>query len=138
MMVPQHKLEEDVPDYNAGFSLLSDDVKEKKLEEQDAPCPQVSVALCCHLGGGAGGESPRYKGKDAWDPGGKDEGILIPNHSELQYYLSLLNQQLPIERQMVPKLLDMLNAEIVLRHSTPRWWRMPPTASATPTSTSGC
>lgn len=44
----------------------------------------------------------------------KGEGILITNHSELQYYLSLLNQQLPIESQMVSKLSDMLNAEIVL------------------------
>ena len=42
------------------------------------------------------------------------EGILITNHSELQYYLSLMNQQLPIESQMVARLTDMLNAEIVL------------------------
>lgn len=42
------------------------------------------------------------------------EGILITNHGELQYYLSLLNQQLPIESQMISKLPDMLNAEIVL------------------------
>uniref|UniRef100_A0A3Q2ZMJ6 U5 small nuclear ribonucleoprotein 200 kDa helicase n=1 Tax=Kryptolebias marmoratus TaxID=37003 RepID=A0A3Q2ZMJ6_KRYMA len=44
----------------------------------------------------------------------KGEGILITSHGELQYYLSLLNQQLPIESQMVAKLPDMLNAEIVL------------------------
>ncbi|XP_030593292.1 U5 small nuclear ribonucleoprotein 200 kDa helicase [Archocentrus centrarchus] len=44
----------------------------------------------------------------------KGEGILITSHGELQYYLSLLNQQLPIESQMVGKLSDMLNAEIVL------------------------
>lgn len=44
----------------------------------------------------------------------KGEGILITNHSELQYYLSLLNQQLPIESQLISKLADMLNAEIVL------------------------
>uniref|UniRef100_A0A672R2G9 U5 small nuclear ribonucleoprotein 200 kDa helicase n=1 Tax=Sinocyclocheilus grahami TaxID=75366 RepID=A0A672R2G9_SINGR len=44
----------------------------------------------------------------------KGEGILITSHGELQYYLSLLNQQLPIESQMVTKLPDMLNAEIVL------------------------
>jgi len=44
----------------------------------------------------------------------KGEGILITNHSELQYYLSLMNQQLPIESQLVGKLADMLNAEIVL------------------------
>jgi len=42
------------------------------------------------------------------------EGIIITNHSELQYYLSLLNQQLPIESQFVSKLVDNLNAEIVL------------------------
>lgn len=44
----------------------------------------------------------------------KGEGILITNHSELQYYLSLLNQQLPIESQMISKLPDVLNAEVVL------------------------
>jgi replicative superfamily II helicase len=38
----------------------------------------------------------------------------ITNHSELQYYLSLLNQQLPIESQFVLKLTDNLNVEIVL------------------------
>ncbi|PWN88119.1 putative ATP dependent RNA helicase, partial [Acaromyces ingoldii] len=42
------------------------------------------------------------------------EGIIITNHGELQYYLSLLNQQLPIESQLVSKLADNLNAEIVL------------------------
>ncbi|KIY53142.1 putative RNA helicase [Fistulina hepatica ATCC 64428] len=41
------------------------------------------------------------------------EGVIITNHSELQYYLSLLNQQLPIESQFVSKLADNLNAEIV-------------------------
>ncbi|KAM4746825.1 U5 small nuclear ribonucleoprotein 200 kDa helicase [Rhinophrynus dorsalis] len=44
----------------------------------------------------------------------KGEGILITSHGELQYYLSLLNQQLPIESQVVTKLPDMLNAEVVL------------------------
>lgn len=43
----------------------------------------------------------------------KGEGILITNHSELQYYLSLLNQQLPVESQMIAHLADNLNAEIV-------------------------
>jgi pre-mRNA-splicing helicase BRR2 len=43
------------------------------------------------------------------------EGIIITNwHLELQYYLSLLNQQLPIESQFVSKLTDNLNTEIVL------------------------
>ena len=44
----------------------------------------------------------------------KGEGILITNHSELQYYLSLMNQQLPVESQFISKLADQLNAEIVL------------------------
>ncbi|GAA6043916.1 hypothetical protein JCM8097_004108 [Rhodosporidiobolus ruineniae] len=42
------------------------------------------------------------------------EGIIITNHEELQYYLSMMNQQLPIESQFVKKLADNLNAEIVL------------------------
>lgn len=42
------------------------------------------------------------------------EGIIITSHAELQYYLSLLNQQLPIESQYITKLADHLNAEIVL------------------------
>ena len=42
------------------------------------------------------------------------EGIIITSQSEIQYYLSLLNQQLPIESQFVSRLADNLNAEIVL------------------------
>ena len=42
------------------------------------------------------------------------EGIIITTQSEIQYYLSLMNQQLPIESQFVSKLADNLNAEIVL------------------------
>lgn len=42
------------------------------------------------------------------------EGIIITSQNEMQYYLSLLNQQLPIESQFVSKLADNLNAEIVL------------------------
>ncbi|XP_019185003.1 PREDICTED: DExH-box ATP-dependent RNA helicase DExH12-like [Ipomoea nil] len=42
------------------------------------------------------------------------EGIIITGHSELQYYLSLMNQQLPIESQFISQLADQLNAEIVL------------------------
>ncbi|KAI9830786.1 MAG: DEIH-box ATPase [Phylliscum demangeonii] len=42
------------------------------------------------------------------------EGIIITTQSELQYYLSLLNQQLPIESQFISKLADNLNAEVVL------------------------
>lgn len=43
----------------------------------------------------------------------KGEGILITTNQELQYYLSLLNEQLPVESQYVSKLADNLNAEIV-------------------------
>ena len=42
------------------------------------------------------------------------EGIILTQHSELQYYLSLMNQQLPIESQFVKRLPDMLNAEVAL------------------------
>lgn len=42
------------------------------------------------------------------------EGIIITTQTEIQYYLSLMNQQLPIESQFVSKLADNLNAEIVL------------------------
>lgn len=42
------------------------------------------------------------------------EGIIITTQSEMQYYLSLLNQQLPIESQFIRKLADNLNAEVVL------------------------
>jgi len=44
----------------------------------------------------------------------KGEGILLTNHSELQFYLSLMNQQLPIESQFLARLADNLNAEVVL------------------------
>uniref|UniRef100_A0A0N4YVM1 Activating signal cointegrator 1 complex subunit 3 (inferred by orthology to a zebrafish protein) n=1 Tax=Nippostrongylus brasiliensis TaxID=27835 RepID=A0A0N4YVM1_NIPBR len=51
-------------------------------------------------------------GRPQYDSKGK--GILITNHSELQFYLSLMNQQLPVESQMIGRLPDMLNAEVVL------------------------
>ena len=38
----------------------------------------------------------------------------IAGHQELQFYLSLFNQQLPIESQYVKTIPDNLNAEIVL------------------------
>lgn len=50
-------------------------------------------------------------GRPQYDKQG--EGILITTHAELQYYLSLLNEQLPVESQYVSKLADNLNAEIV-------------------------
>ncbi|KAK9476419.1 Sec63 Brl domain-containing protein [Lipomyces japonicus] len=51
-------------------------------------------------------------GRPKFDVSG--EGIIITAHSELQYYLSLMNQQLPIESQFMSKLADNLNAEVVL------------------------
>eukprot|EP00047_Mylnosiga_fluctuans_P022270 m.116969 g.116969 ORF g.116969 m.116969 type:complete len:2124 (+) comp9197_c0_seq4:160-6531(+) len=43
----------------------------------------------------------------------RGEGVLITTHNELQYYLSLLNEQLPVESQFIGSLADNLNAEIV-------------------------
>ena len=40
------------------------------------------------------------------------EGIIITTQAEIQYYLSLMNQQLPIESQLVSKLADNMNAEL--------------------------
>lgn len=40
-------------------------------------------------------------------------GIIITDHANLSFYLSLLNQQLPIESQLVKELPNVLNAEIV-------------------------
>ncbi|ORM42239.1 U5 small nuclear ribonucleoprotein helicase [Babesia sp. Xinjiang] len=51
-------------------------------------------------------------GRPQFDKEGK--GIIITAHSKLQFYLSLNNQQLPIESQLVSNLPDLLNAEIVL------------------------
>ena len=42
------------------------------------------------------------------------EAHLITTHRELKYYVPLLNDQLPIESQLISKLHDSLNAEIVL------------------------
>lgn len=41
-------------------------------------------------------------------------GIVMTAHSELQFYLSLMNLQLPVESQLIKSLPDHLNAEIVL------------------------
>ncbi|XP_024003677.1 DExH-box ATP-dependent RNA helicase DExH13 isoform X2 [Eutrema salsugineum] len=51
-------------------------------------------------------------GRPQYDQHG--EGIIITGYSELQYYLRLMNEQLPIESQFISKLADQLNAEIVL------------------------
>ncbi|EDO07662.1 sec63 domain containing protein [Babesia bovis T2Bo] len=57
-------------------------------------------------------------GRPQYDKEGK--GIIITSHSKLQFYLSLNNQQLPIESQLVTTLPDLLNAEIVLGNITTR------------------
>ncbi|CAM9017925.1 unnamed protein product [Wickerhamomyces anomalus] len=51
-------------------------------------------------------------GRPRYDESG--EGIIITSQSEIQYYLAVLNQQLPIESQLMGKLADNLNAEITL------------------------
>ncbi|ODQ66264.1 Sec63-domain-containing protein [Nadsonia fulvescens var. elongata DSM 6958] len=51
-------------------------------------------------------------GRPRYDVSG--EGVIITTHSELNYYMSLINQQLPIESQLMSKLADSMNAEIVL------------------------
>lgn len=42
------------------------------------------------------------------------EGIIITGRAELQFYLSLFNQQLYIESQLISQLPNALNAEVVL------------------------
>ena len=51
-------------------------------------------------------------GRPQYDSEG--EGIILTQHSELQYYLSLMNLQLPVESQLVESLPDHMNAEIAL------------------------
>ena len=51
-------------------------------------------------------------GRPQYDTEG--EGIIITNHSELQYYLSMNNMQLPIESQLISQLADQMCAEVVL------------------------
>ena len=51
-------------------------------------------------------------GRPQYDSEG--EGIIMTQHSELQYYLSLTNLQLPVESQLIKTLPDHMNAEIVL------------------------
>nr|PVC53469.1 U5 small nuclear ribonucleoprotein-specific helicase [Theileria orientalis] len=55
-------------------------------------------------------------GRPQYDTFGR--GVIITSHEKLQYYLSLNNQQLPIESQLVAKLPEVLNAEVVLRNVT--------------------
>jgi pre-mRNA-splicing helicase BRR2 len=42
------------------------------------------------------------------------EGFIITTKSEVLFYLSVLNQQLPIESQLVARLADMINAEVAI------------------------
>ncbi|CCC68571.1 hypothetical protein NCAS_0B04870 [Naumovozyma castellii] len=50
-------------------------------------------------------------GRPRYDTHG--EGVIITNQTDVQYYLAVLNQQLPIESQFVSRLVDNLNAEVV-------------------------
>lgn len=51
-------------------------------------------------------------GRPRYDKSG--EGVIITSKEDTQYYLAILNQQLPIESQLVSKLVDNLNGEVVL------------------------
>jgi pre-mRNA-splicing helicase BRR2 len=51
-------------------------------------------------------------GRPQYDTHG--EGVIITNHSKLQFWLSLMGAQLPIESQMAGALADALNAEVSL------------------------
>ncbi|KAJ1609900.1 U5snrp Brr2 SFII RNA helicase sec63 and the second part of the RNA [Cryptosporidium canis] len=51
-------------------------------------------------------------GRPQYDNNG--HGIVITDFDHLTYYLSLLNQQLNIESQLIPKLPDLINAEVCL------------------------
>lgn len=51
-------------------------------------------------------------GRPRYDSSG--EGVIITSQDEIQYYLAILNQQLPIESQLMGKLPDCVNAEIIL------------------------
>ncbi|SJM82207.1 probable Pre-mRNA-splicing helicase BRR2 [Zygosaccharomyces bailii] len=50
-------------------------------------------------------------GRPRYDTSG--EGIIITDQSNVQFYLAVLNQQLPIESQFVSMMVDNLNAEVV-------------------------
>lgn len=51
-------------------------------------------------------------GRPRFDDNG--EGIIITTNDEMQFYLAILNQQMPIESQFVSRLVDNINAEVVL------------------------
>lgn len=54
-------------------------------------------------------------------------GVVITSHDQLQYYLAVTNQQLPIESQLMLRVLDSVNAEVsggdnlALRSDVLRW-----------------
>lgn len=54
-------------------------------------------------------------------------GVVITSHDQLQYYLAVTNQQLPIESQLMLRVLDSVNAEVsggdklALRDDVLRW-----------------
>ncbi|EGW35791.1 uncharacterized protein SPAPADRAFT_131497 [Spathaspora passalidarum NRRL Y-27907] len=50
-------------------------------------------------------------GRPRYDKNG--EGIIITSQDEIQYYLAILNQQLPIESKLISKLVDSVNSEVV-------------------------
>lgn len=51
-------------------------------------------------------------GRPGYDKSG--DGVIITSHTELSYYMSLINASLPIESQMMSKLVDSINAEVAL------------------------
>lgn len=51
-------------------------------------------------------------GRPRYDTNG--EGIIITNQEDVRYYLAVLNQQLSIESQLISKVVDSVNAEVVL------------------------
>lgn len=51
-------------------------------------------------------------GRPQFDEHGK--GIIITTKADVLYYLSLLNDQLPIESQLISRIVDMLNAEVAM------------------------
>ncbi|KAA6387640.1 MAG: putative U5 small nuclear ribonucleoprotein 200 kDa helicase [Streblomastix strix] len=51
-------------------------------------------------------------GRPQFDKSG--EGVLITSQKEMPYYLFAMNEMLPIESQMISRLTDAINAEVVL------------------------
>lgn len=67
---------------------------------------QLSIQDMLQMLGRAG--RPRY------DTNG--EGIIITSQKNVHYFIASLNHQLPLESQLISKLVDNLNAEIVAGH----------------------